>query len=122
MKRDQKCGRKKGPNRHQSTMQAAVARFLVQLHAFPVLQTSLCSWSALTVAKTAAKLGLLWLLYTYVTCMVDVVGGDTLKAVWDGRPPPHRVGSEKEKRRLRDIPQDIMRVMDSLQVVAKQRL
>lgn len=102
-------------------MQAVFARYLARLHAFPVLKTSQCSWSALTVAKIAAKLGLLWLLYTYVTCMVDVVGGDTLQAVREGKTPPHRVHSEKEKRRLVDIPKDVMRVMDALQVVVKQR-
>ena len=104
-------------------MRGTLARLLARLHAFPVLKAGPLSVSGLSVAKTVAKLGLLWLLYAYVACVVDLVGGDTLKAVWDGETPPHRRGmTPDEMRRVRDIPKDLSRVMDALQAAASDRL
>ena len=82
----------------------------------------ICQVSGLTVAKTAAKLGLLYLIYVYVSFMVDFVGGDTLRAVKKGQKPPHLLFGSHDLKRMQQIPTEIMRTIDSLDRTAQERL
>ena len=77
--------------------------------------------TGLTVAKTAAKLGVLWLFVTYVRFMVALVGGETLRAIQDGRPPPHRTISERDAVRVREMPAQVARSLDALSAASRRR-
>lgn len=111
---------KRPPQPHCAHMGLA-SRVLKRLQGHTLASCGGTAVTGLTVAKTTAKLGALWLFVTYVRFMVALVGGETLSAIHDGRPPPHRTAPALDAVRVREMPAQVARSLDALATAARRR-